>query len=116
MPAASALAAAAAVAAAAGAMPQTSQSVGMTGAVAAGGGANGAVSSLGGGAAGMMGEEYADDGTTRAVKRPRLVWTPQLHRKFESAVIKLGEDKAVPKTIMQVCVGYVLCCAVPLGS
>lgn len=39
---------------------------------------------------------------TRAVKRPRLVWTPELHKIFEAAVQKLGVDKAVPKTIMQV--------------
>lgn len=38
----------------------------------------------------------------RALKRPRLVWTPQLHKLFEEAVQKLGVDKAVPKTIMQV--------------
>lgn len=38
----------------------------------------------------------------RALKRPRLVWTPQLHSLFEDAVQKLGLDKAVPKTIMQV--------------
>eukprot|EP00878_Enallax_costatus_P035623 GHUV01039804.1.p1 GENE.GHUV01039804.1~~GHUV01039804.1.p1 ORF type:complete len:217 (+),score=96.17 GHUV01039804.1:1-651(+) len=38
---------------------------------------------------------------TRAVKRPRLVWTPELHKVFEEAVQKLGVDKAVPKTIMQ---------------
>ncbi|EFJ43681.1 hypothetical protein VOLCADRAFT_49095, partial [Volvox carteri f. nagariensis] len=36
-----------------------------------------------------------------AIKRPRLVWTPQLHKKFESAVQKLGTEKAVPKNIMQ---------------
>ncbi|GIL76737.1 hypothetical protein Vretimale_8793 [Volvox reticuliferus] len=46
-------------------------------------------------------EEYADDGSTRAIKRPRLVWTPQLHKKFETAVHKLGVEKAVPKNIMQ---------------
>jgi hypothetical protein len=38
----------------------------------------------------------------RALKRPRLVWTPQLHALFEEAVGKLGLEKAVPKTIMQV--------------
>ncbi|PNH11630.1 Two-component response regulator ARR2 [Tetrabaena socialis] len=46
-------------------------------------------------------DEYADDGSARAIKRPRLVWTPQLHKKFESAVLKLGDEKAVPKNIMQ---------------
>jgi hypothetical protein len=37
-----------------------------------------------------------------AAKRPRLVWTPELHKLFEEAVAKLGVNKAVPKTIMQV--------------
>ena len=36
----------------------------------------------------------------RALKRPRLVWTPQLHKCFEAAVQQLGVDKAVPKNIM----------------
>jgi SHAQKYF class myb-like DNA-binding protein len=45
----------------------------------------------------------------RALKRPRLVWTPQLHALFEEAVGKLGLEKAVPKTIMQV--RWVVCCA-----
>lgn len=30
------------------------------------------------------------------------MWTPQLHKRFEEAVIKLGVEKAVPKTIMQI--------------
>lgn len=46
-------------------------------------------------------DEYGDDVTARALKRPRLVWTPQLHRKFEEAISRLGPDKAVPKNIMQ---------------
>lgn len=37
-----------------------------------------------------------------AVKRSRLVWTPQLHRRFEEAVEQLGVDKCVPKTIMAI--------------
>uniref|UniRef100_A0A7N0V4H3 Two-component response regulator n=2 Tax=Kalanchoe fedtschenkoi TaxID=63787 RepID=A0A7N0V4H3_KALFE len=35
-------------------------------------------------------------------KRPRVVWTPELHRKFVSAVNQLGIDKAVPKKILDV--------------
>lgn len=42
------------------------------------------------------------DGTARAVKRARLVWTPQLHKRFEEAVNKLGPEKSIPKNIMQV--------------
>ena len=36
-----------------------------------------------------------------AAKRPRLVWTKALHQRFVEAVEKLGERKAVPKSIMQ---------------
>jgi len=35
-------------------------------------------------------------------KRPRLAWTPQLHKRFVDAVSHLGLKTAVPKTIMQV--------------
>lgn len=37
----------------------------------------------------------------KAVKRSRLVWTPQLHRRFVDVVGHLGIKNAVPKTIMQ---------------
>ncbi|PKU60631.1 transcription factor MYBC1 [Dendrobium catenatum] len=37
----------------------------------------------------------------RTLKRPRLVWTPQLHKRFVDAVAHLGIKNAVPKTIMQ---------------
>ncbi|GFH12143.1 two-component response regulator ARR2 [Haematococcus lacustris] len=40
-------------------------------------------------------------GSARALKRPRLVWTSQLHRRFEEAINKLGDQRAVPKNIMQ---------------
>jgi SHAQKYF class myb-like DNA-binding protein len=36
-----------------------------------------------------------------ASKRPRLVWTPQLHKRFVDVVAHLGIKNAVPKTIMQ---------------
>ncbi|OWM73095.1 transcription factor MYBC1-like [Punica granatum] len=49
---------------------------------------------LGGGTG--TGEEPA-----RTLKRPRLVWTPQLHKRFVDAVAHLGIKNAVPKTIMQ---------------
>ncbi|XP_041027662.1 transcription factor MYBC1-like [Juglans microcarpa x Juglans regia] len=45
---------------------------------------------------GPGGEEPA-----RTLKRPRLVWTPQLHKRFVDAVAHLGIKNAVPKTIMQ---------------
>ncbi|GFP97362.1 transcription factor lux [Phtheirospermum japonicum] len=45
-----------------------------------------------------------DDQSTSAaktLKRPRLVWTPQLHKRFVEVVAHLGLKNAVPKTIMQ---------------
>ena len=44
------------------------------------------------------GEDYQ----ARALKRPRLVWTAQLHQRIVDAVKQLGLKNAVPKTIMQV--------------
>ncbi|KAE9599742.1 hypothetical protein Lal_00046033 [Lupinus albus] len=41
------------------------------------------------------------DEPARTLKRPRLVWTPQLHKRFVDAVAHLGIKSAVPKTIMQ---------------
>ncbi|KAG8372165.1 hypothetical protein BUALT_Bualt12G0038100 [Buddleja alternifolia] len=43
----------------------------------------------------------AADEPARTLKRPRLVWTPQLHKRFVDAVAHLGIKNAVPKTIMQ---------------
>ncbi|EEF41947.1 transcription factor BOA [Ricinus communis] len=42
-----------------------------------------------------------DPATARTLKRPRLVWTPQLHKRFVDVVAYLGIKNAVPKTIMQ---------------
>ncbi|XP_057789868.1 transcription factor PCL1-like [Salvia miltiorrhiza] len=39
--------------------------------------------------------------TAKTLKRPRLVWTPQLHKRFVDVVAHLGLKNAVPKTIMQ---------------
>ncbi|CAI5468485.1 unnamed protein product [Closterium sp. Yama58-4] len=46
-------------------------------------------------------EGNSSDGQPRTLKRPRLVWTPQLHKRFVDAVSHLGIKNAVPKTIMQ---------------
>jgi len=46
-------------------------------------------------------ENSADDQSARSLKRPRLVWTPQLHKRFVEVVAHLGIKNAVPKTIMQ---------------
>ncbi|KAH7542414.1 transcription factor PCL1 [Ziziphus jujuba] len=46
-------------------------------------------------------ENSTDDPSARTLKRPRLVWTPQLHKRFVDVVAHLGIKNAVPKTIMQ---------------
>lgn len=56
---------------------------------------------LGGGGTGGGGVGLASDEPARTLKRPRLVWTPQLHKRFVDAVAHLGIKNAVPKTIMQ---------------
>ncbi|CAM0885527.1 unnamed protein product [Alopecurus aequalis] len=40
-------------------------------------------------------------GEKAGAKRARLVWTPQLHKRFVDVVAHLGIKAAVPKTIMQ---------------
>jgi hypothetical protein len=49
-------------------------------------------------------ENASDDpsSTARTLKRPRLVWTPQLHKRFVDVVGHLGIKNAVPKTILEV--------------
>lgn len=42
-----------------------------------------------------------DDQSARTLKKARLVWTPQLHKRFVDVVSHLGIKNAVPKTIMQ---------------
>lgn len=46
-------------------------------------------------------QNIEDPSSARTVKRPRLVWTPQLHKRFVDVVAHLGIKNAVPKTIMQ---------------
>ncbi|KAI5062563.1 hypothetical protein GOP47_0023102 [Adiantum capillus-veneris] len=46
-------------------------------------------------------ENSIDDPSARTLKRARLVWTPELHKRFIEAVAHLGIKNAVPKTIMQ---------------
>lgn len=46
-------------------------------------------------------ENSAYDQSLRTLKRPRLAWTPQLHKRFVDVVAHLGIKNAVPKTIMQ---------------
>lgn len=46
-------------------------------------------------------EGSGEELSARNLKRPRLVWTPRLHRRFVEVVEKVGVDKAAPKTVMQ---------------
>ncbi|KZV47073.1 hypothetical protein F511_33926 [Dorcoceras hygrometricum] len=46
-------------------------------------------------------DDQSMDVADKAVKKSRLVWTPQLHKRFVEVVAHLGLKNAVPKTIMQ---------------
>ncbi|KAL4334681.1 hypothetical protein GQ457_07G044070 [Hibiscus cannabinus] len=46
-------------------------------------------------------ENGIDDEDTSTQKKPRVVWSVELHRKFVAAVNQLGIDKAVPKKILE---------------
>ncbi|KAL7607549.1 hypothetical protein Lser_V15G15144 [Lactuca serriola] len=55
-----------------------------------------------GGAAGEADSALrADDSSITLLKRIRLVWTPQLHKRFVEIVGHLGVKNVVPKMIMQ---------------
>ncbi|XP_073300753.1 two-component response regulator ARR2-like isoform X2 [Primulina huaijiensis] len=45
------------------------------------------------------GGEYRDEAST--LKKPRVVWSVELHQQFVTAVNQLGIDKAVPKKILE---------------
>ncbi|KAJ0979534.1 hypothetical protein J5N97_015008 [Dioscorea zingiberensis] len=49
----------------------------------------------------LRAENSTEDQSARTLRRPRLVWTPQLHKRFVDVVAHLGIKNAVPKTIMQ---------------
>ncbi|CAL0325408.1 unnamed protein product [Lupinus luteus] len=47
-------------------------------------------------------DEDADErGDTSALKKPRVVWSVELHQQFVAAVDQIGIDKAVPKKILE---------------
>ncbi|KAF7094112.1 hypothetical protein CFC21_096456 [Triticum aestivum] len=46
-------------------------------------------------------DEGEDNDDAAASKKPRVVWSVELHRKFVAAVNQLGIDKAVPKRILE---------------
>ncbi|XP_062233450.1 two-component response regulator ORR22-like [Phragmites australis] len=45
--------------------------------------------------------DFQDGDEPSAAKKPRVVWSVELHRKFVAAVNQLGIDKAVPKRILE---------------
>ncbi|CAA0841964.1 Two-component response regulator ARR2 [Striga hermonthica] len=46
-------------------------------------------------------KRHTRDEVSSKQKKPRVVWSQELHRKFVAAVDQLGVDKAVPKRIME---------------
>ncbi|KAL2960247.1 hypothetical protein AAZX31_17G029600 [Glycine max] len=46
-------------------------------------------------------EEAEDRDDTSTLKKPRVVWSVELHQQFVAAVDQLGIDKAVPKKILE---------------
>lgn len=50
---------------------------------------------------GPVQENSNEDQAAQTLKRSRLVWTPELHKRFVEVVAHLGIKNAVPKTIMQ---------------
>jgi len=47
-----------------------------------------------------VGDTMESAGKDRSSKKPRVVWSQELHQKFVNAVNELGIDKAVPKRIL----------------
>ncbi|KAK3152314.1 hypothetical protein QOZ80_2BG0157240 [Eleusine coracana subsp. coracana] len=47
-------------------------------------------------------ENSNENGDSSSQKKPRVVWSVELHRKFVAAVNQLGIDKAVPKKILDI--------------
>ncbi|XP_030510199.1 two-component response regulator ORR24 [Cannabis sativa] len=45
-------------------------------------------------------DEHESEDPSSTQKKPRVVWSPELHKKFCAAVHKLGPEKAVPKKIL----------------
>ncbi|KAL9239046.1 hypothetical protein vseg_013401 [Gypsophila vaccaria] len=46
-------------------------------------------------------QQVNDDASTSR-KKPRIIWTPELHDKFVAAVNQFGNSKAVPKKILEI--------------
>ncbi|KAL7210547.1 hypothetical protein ACSBR1_031996 [Camellia fascicularis] len=46
-------------------------------------------------------DQVEDRDDTSALKKPRVVWSVELHQQFVAAVNQLGIDKAVPKKILE---------------
>ena len=65
------------------------------------------------GDAGQVGSpRHGDEDEAQAVKRPRLIWTGALHKRFLEAVDKCGGvEKCLPKCIMKVGAAPSVVCA-----
>ncbi|KAG2239116.1 hypothetical protein Bca4012_023886 [Brassica carinata] len=50
---------------------------------------------------GEVDEQGDDKEDTSSLKKPRVVWSVELHQQFVAAVNQLGVDKAVPKKILE---------------
>lgn len=47
-------------------------------------------------------DDIGERGDTAMLKKPRVVWSKELHQQFVTAVNQLGVDKAVPKKILEI--------------
>eukprot|EP00245_Coleochaete_scutata_P014149 TRINITY_DN595_c0_g1_i1.p1 TRINITY_DN595_c0_g1~~TRINITY_DN595_c0_g1_i1.p1 ORF type:complete len:878 (-),score=165.01 TRINITY_DN595_c0_g1_i1:1036-3669(-) len=47
-------------------------------------------------------DDDGDDGDPNTLKKPRVVWSVELHQQFVNAVNQLGIEKAVPKRILEI--------------
>lgn len=63
----------------------------------------------------LSGPPQEDDMTALGAKKPRVVWSVDLHQQFVNAVNALGVDKAVPKRILDL-MSVEACARPPRGS
>ncbi len=50
----------------------------------------------------LRGPSQALEEDGNASKKPRVVWSVEMHQRFVAAVNQLGVDKAVPKKILEI--------------
>ncbi|GIL90567.1 hypothetical protein Vretimale_17519 [Volvox reticuliferus] len=69
--------------------------------IAGGGAGGGGTAATGSGADGGGSGGGGGNGAARIVRRPRMLWTHELHSRFMAVVAQLGVETAVPKSILQ---------------